>query len=165
MSSFDRRRALILLALGAGAAGCGFRPALGPDGAARALYGEVEMIVPRGRLGFALRERLQARLGRAGAQAPYRLTADLTLSDSGLAITADSSITRFVVRGESRWRLTGLGETAIEGVEQSLSAYSATASLFATRAARRDAEARVTQDLAERIATAAAAALATRDAA
>jgi LPS-assembly lipoprotein len=40
----------------------------------------------------------------------------------------------------------------LQGEVKSLTAYSATASLFATRAAERDAERRIAVDLAERIA-------------
>ena len=55
MSSPDRRTLL----LGAGAAlvlsACGFRPALKAGTEQRALRGDVALMVPEGRLGFALR--------------------------------------------------------------------------------------------------------------
>ena len=152
MSSPDRR----MLLLGAGAAlalsACGFRPALKAGTEQRALRGDVALRVPEGRLGFALREALEGRLGRPEGAPAYLLTADLVMTDSGLAITQDSSITRYVITGASRWSLIGPeGFRPIEGVSEGMSAYSATASLFATRQARRDTETRVAKELGERI--------------
>lgn len=168
MWSPDRRRLLALCA-GAAAAGalsaCGFRPALRDDGVLTQLRGSTRFLVPRGRLGFALRDGLAQRLGRSGDDPAWTLTADLSLEQSGLAITQDSSITRFVVRGESRWRLEGPeGVPPLEGVANSMTAYSATGSLYATRAAQRDAEARVARDLGDRITAAVTADLAARSA-
>lgn len=165
----DRRRLLAALAAAAGAAalaGCGYRPAMGTSGPARGLWGRTRVSAPRGRIGFALAESLHERLGRPEAGADHQLVADVTLTESGVAITADAAVTRFVLRGESRWRLTGplADPEGLEGVAESTSAYSATASLFATRAARRDAETRVARDLGIRIASAAFAALEARGA-
>ncbi|WP_339947075.1 LPS assembly lipoprotein LptE [uncultured Albimonas sp.] len=150
------RRALLRAGLTGGAAlalsACGFRPALKAGTEQRALRNAVSLSVPEGRLGFALRETLESRLGRPGAAPAYLLTADLVMVDSGLAITQDSSITRYVITGTSRWALTGPeGFRPIEGVSEGMTAYSATASLFATRQARRDSEARVAKELGERI--------------
>jgi len=146
--------------------GCGFEPALAPDGPARALTGRVELNVPEGRLGFALRDALVARVGRATPNAPYRLEADLEMVESGLAISTDSAINRYVLRGVSRFRMDGPeGFAPIEGEVRTLSSYSAAGSLYATRAAQRDAEARVARDLGDRIADQAVATLADRQAA
>lgn len=164
MWSPDRRRVLRLGLGGAAAAGlaaCGFAPAYGPQGAARAVRGEVRITVPEGRIGFALGQELEGRLGRGGADAPWKLSADLLITESGLAITRDSLITRFVMRGRSRWRLEGPeGTDPVEGEEAALAAYSATESLFATRAARRDAEARLARELGARVSDAVRAAAA-----
>lgn len=93
-------------------------------------------------------------LGRPASDPPYLLVADIDISDSGLAITEDSSITRYVVRGRSRYAMTGPeGFRPVSGFVESVSAYSATGSLYATRAARRDAEERIAEDMADRIAT------------
>ncbi|MFO7856994.1 MAG: LPS assembly lipoprotein LptE [Paracoccaceae bacterium] len=154
MWSPDRRTLLAgaaLLALG----GCGYRPALGRRTESRALLGRTRVVTPEGRIGFALGESLRSRLGAGGASADHRLEADLAVSESGLAITSDSAVTRFVLRGTSRWRLTGpqAGEEGLSGTAESSTAYSATASLYATRAAQRDAESRLARDIGERIAT------------
>jgi LPS-assembly lipoprotein len=147
--------------------GCGFRPMLGEGAGGDALDGIVAIQTPEGRNGFALREALEKRLGRAGPGAPWRLTTTLALTESGTAITADASITRYVLRGESNWALSGSGagsgaggEAALSGQVQSMSAYSATGSLYATRTARRAAQRRVAEDLGQRIAIRLAAALA-----
>ena len=145
--------------------GCGFRPMLGEGAGGDALDGIVAIQTPEGRNGFALREALEKRLGRAGPGAPWRLTTTLALTESGTAITADASITRYVLRGESNWALSGAGsgvggEAALSGQVQSMSAYSATGSLYATRTARRAAQRRVAEDLGQRIAIRLAAALA-----
>ena len=172
MSSPDRkafapaRRALLgggLAALGLAAAGCGFTPALKAGSEQRALSGKVALRLPEGRLGFALRETLERRLDRAGPSPLYLLTADLVMTDSGLAVTPDASITRYVVEGGSNWSLTGpAGFRPIQGRSEAMTAYSATASVFSTRQARRDAESRVAKELGERIWTEIAAALAAR---
>lgn len=142
----------MLLALG----GCGYRPALGRRSESRALLGRTRIVTPEGRIGFALGESLRSRLGAGGESADHRLEADLVVTESGLAITSDSAVTRFVLRGTSDWRLTGpvTGEDGLSGTAKSSTAYSATASLYATRAAQRDAQTRLARDIGERIATA-----------
>ncbi len=134
-------------------AGCGFRPLHGEGSAAGAVLGEIAYETPTDRVGYHMRRMLERRLGRAPGDADYLLVADITLSDSGLAITEDSSITRYVVRGRSRYAMTGPeGFVPISGFVESVSAYSATGSLYATRAARRDAEERIAEDIGENIA-------------
>lgn len=150
------RRGFLRLALaGAGAAtlaACGFKPALREDGGARSVNGATAMIVPDGRLGFELRTSLENRMGRVSGGPVYTLTADLTMTQTGLVITQDSDTTRYVVRGRSIWSLDGPeGFKPLAGAVEAMSAYSATGSVYATRAARRDAEARVARELGERI--------------
>lgn len=126
----------------------------GEGSAARAVLGEIQFEVPTDRVGYHMRRMLERRLGRPASDPPYLLVADIDISDSGLAITEDSSITRYVVRGRSRYAMTGPeGFRPVSGFVESVSAYSATGSLYATRAARRDAEERIAEDMADRIAT------------
>lgn len=155
-------RKALLAALGAAAlaaSGCGFQPVHG-GGGGDALDGQVVFSTPSGRVGHALRDALERRLGLPGAGAEWRLETSIMWEREGLAITADSATTRYVLRGEAPWVLTGPGEARIAGRALSMSAYSADGSLYASRAAARDAEARVAADLGERIATQVAAALA-----
>lgn len=168
MSSFDRRG--ILRASGAAAlwalAGCGYRPLYGGGESVRSILDRTSYSLPSGRLGFAMREALGRRLGSGADGGEYTLEANLIMEDSGLAITEDSSITRFLLEGRSRYSLTGPdGFAPLIGDVESVSAYSATGSLYATRTARRDAERRVASDLGVRIATAVAAQLNARGAA
>lgn len=158
MSSSDRRRALALLLGAAGApllAGCGFRPVYGEGSAARALVGQVAIEAPLSRLGFHFRQALEERLGEGGGDAPLELESGFTISKSGLAITPDNSITRYTLNGIGVYRLLRRADGVVldEGEVRTLTAYSATASLYATRAAERDAEERIVRDLAGRIAT------------
>ncbi len=126
----------------------------GADSAASQIAGKVSIETPTDRVGYHMRKALERVLGRSSASADYLLIADIKLSDSGLAITEDSSITRYVVRGRSRYVMTGPeGMKPVSGFVESMSAYSATGSLYATRAAQRDAEERLAADLGDRIAT------------
>jgi LPS-assembly lipoprotein len=155
------RRALLAALPVAALSACGFKPMHGDGAGGDALDGLVAVDAPSGRNGFALREALERRLGRAGPNPRWELVASLDLNESGLAITEDSSTTRYVMRGTSSWVLRDLdGEEALSGKVESMSAYSATGSLYATRSARRDAQRRVAMDLGERIALRLAAATA-----
>jgi len=161
MSSPDpraaRRRALRLIAGAAaagGLSGCGFQPLYGEQGgAAGALRGEVAVSGADGRLGFQFRDRLRRRLDDPRPEAAFTLTVALSLSDEGLAITRQDDVTRFSVTGEARWRLARGrdGAEIAAGAVASSSGYSTLASPYATRIARRDAERRVAEDLAERV--------------
>ena len=155
MWSPDRRTLLSAGGAAALLAGCGWRPALREGGPGATLRGRVRLSAPPGRLGFALRDAVETRLGVARGGADHLLEADVAIAESGVAITEATAITRFVVRGESRWRLTGplAGPEGLTGEARSTAGYSATESLFATRAARRDAERQVARDLGQRMAT------------
>ena len=158
MWSPDRRALLAGLGLAA-LSGCGFRPVHG-DGGGDALRGRVALDLPPGRVGHALREALERRLGRAGPGADWTLAVTMGFDSEGVAITSDSAITRYVLRGEAPWTLTGPEGPALDGRARSMSAHSADGSLYASRAAARDAEERVAADLGERIAARIAVALA-----
>lgn len=152
-----RRRALRLLAAAAcgGLAGaCGFRPLYGEqDGAAGSLRGEVAVSGADGRLGFHFRDRLRRRLDDPRPDAAFTLEVALSLRDEGLAITRQDDVTRISLFGEARWRLARGrdGAEMAAGAVTSSSGYSTLASPYATRIARRDAERRVAEDLAERV--------------
>jgi LPS-assembly lipoprotein len=141
-----RRAALALLAAIA-TTGCAFRPVYGGGDALA-----VAVAQPEGRSGYYYAARLRRRAGDAAAPT-LRVDTALDLRGEGLAIAQDDAITRFNVIGRAVYTVVRLSDGAVlhRGDARSVSAYDATASQFATRAARQDAERRVAEDLAERV--------------
>lgn len=150
MSSSDRRAFLTLAALAL--AGCGFTPALGPDGSAEALRGQITFDEPADLEGFELVRALEARLGLPN-DPRYRLGADIRISDESVGILPDQTITRFNVLGRVDYRLTEIatGATVASGQVTNFASYSATATTVATTSARRDARDRLMVALADQI--------------
>jgi len=157
MSCSERRGLVVALVALAGLAACGFEPLYAPGGAAAAARGTIAVAAIEGAPGFAMRERLVARLGPAEAPT-HRLGVDLRLERTGVAITDQDVTTRFSVIGDARWTLTPLGaaEPVLTGAARAITGFSApaseTASAFASLSAQRDAEIRVARVLAEDIA-------------
>ena len=151
MSSSDRRTVLLGLAA---LASCGYEPVYAPGSVARSLRGAVLVDPPSDPVGFVLVNELERRLGQPTAPR-YRLAADVALAEEGIAITADQEITRFRVRGKADWALIDpeTDEALTSGQAQNFTSYSATATTVATRAAKRDAEARLMAILADQIVT------------
>lgn len=155
MSSSERRA--VLIGLGASAfllSGC-LRPMLASDGAAAALRGKVELPPVDDRFGYFMDETLTKRLGRGEAPA-YRLRVSHSISEAGVAIAQDNSVTRITLRLQARWTLVRLrdGAAVVSDTIRLQSGYNATGSLYATRQTRRDIERRLARDLGERIARA-----------
>jgi LPS-assembly lipoprotein len=152
MSSSDRRTVLSLL-LALPAAACGFTPAYGPAGPARALVGQVAIDAPTDRNGFDLVERLEERLGRndgAAWRLGYRIETDVT----GLAITPADAITRYRVGGRVSYRLSRAdGSVATAGSVTGFTSYAASGTTVSTVSARDDAYARLMVMLADQIVT------------
>ncbi len=152
----DRRGVILMLAA---LAGCGFQPLYAPGGPAAGIAGRVAVDVIEGTPGFAMRERLVARLGPASAPT-HRLTVSLALSEAGVAITSQDVTSRFEVTGIARYALVpiGGGEAVLGGTVDAATGYSAPSSstsasqAFAILSARRDAERRIAETLADRIA-------------
>lgn len=134
-------------------AACGFTPAYGPQGGAQTLTDNIEVRAPDSPMDYMMTRRLEERLGRAGA-ADYKLDYTLTTEDERIAITADNITRRFNLIGTASFTLTTLDGTVItQGREETFVGYSATGSTVATRAARSDAQERLTTILADRIVT------------
>lgn len=152
--SDPRRYALAALAL---LAACGFEPLYAPSGPAAGALGRVDVAVIEGTPGFAMRERLVDRLGRADA-ALWTLDVDLSFVKRGVAITEQDVTSRYDVTGAAAWTLTPLdGVTPpLSGEEQATTGYSAptsdTSSAYAILSAQRAAEERLAVLLADRIA-------------
>ncbi|MCC6007695.1 MAG: hypothetical protein JJU40_08450 [Rhodobacteraceae bacterium] len=156
MSWPDRlpRRVFLAALAGVALAGCGFQPLYAPGGGAHALRGSVALDLPETRLGFETGEALEARLGMAGSGAPLTLAVVPQIAPEALELTASTMISRIRLEGSASFALRRPGEETplLEGVVRASTAYSATASTLGTRAAERDARARLARLLAERIA-------------
>lgn len=146
------RRAVLL---GAGAAwvlaGCGFSPALSPGGGGR---GRVAVEAPPTREGFALRRRLEDRLGTAGEAAPYRLAVAIDLDPEAAVVDPAQVTTRVRLEGAASYALTeaATGRERLRGAAEAFTAYDATGTTVALDASARDAEDRLMAILADRIA-------------
>jgi LPS-assembly lipoprotein len=132
-------------------AGCGFQPLYGEDGGA--LRGEVSFETEDGRLAYFYRQQLRRRFGDPAQDAAYVLETKLGVRREGYAITATDDVTRFDVIGEATFvlRRKSDGSEAARGTTTSTTAYSTTATPYATDVAQRDAERRVAVDLADRV--------------
>lgn len=150
--SCNRRKVLTLLAA-APLAACGFTPAYGPQGGAQALTRNITVRAPVTRTDYLMTRELEDRLGRADA-GDYTLDYTLTMEEERIAITANNITRRFNLIGRAEYRLTTAGGTQIaKDTVETFVGYSATGSTVATRAARADAENRLTTILADLIVT------------
>lgn len=149
----DRRHVLGLLAA-LPLAACGFTPAYGPGGGARALTGKVAIANPSDRDGFELVGRLQERLGRSKSPA-WTLTYSITTESVGAGITAANVTTRYNVLGTVSYALTDQagGNTVTSGSVQNFTSYSASGTVVSTAASERDARTRLMRILADQVVT------------
>ena len=144
------RRGILFAA--AAAAGCGFSPALAPDGAAAGLRGEIEVSAPGNTEGYALTRQLEERLGLPTSPV-YTLEVDIAQGSQVTGIPADRVAARVNLVGQADFALVEIasGEVVRRGQVQSFTGYSSTSTTAATRAARADAEERLMTILADRI--------------
>ena len=149
---FSRR--WILLAL-LPLAACGFEPVYGTGTAASNMLGQIEIQVVKGRNGFELRDRLIERLGSAGSAAPYALSFKTTIISDDLTISDDKDVTRFTLEGVTQFRVVSKDSQTVvyDDTVTSNTAYSATSGTYATSIAERDANIRLSRDLADKIVT------------
>ena len=149
--SWSDRRTLLAGALALG--GCGFTPVYGPGGAAEGLRGRIAFDRPFDREGFDLVRQLENRLG-APADPRWRLSASIRRAQERVAVTSGGVATRYQILGQVDYALREIGtdRTVASGSVETFVTYSATRTAVATRAARRDAEARLMVALADQIA-------------
>ncbi|WP_104018716.1 LPS assembly lipoprotein LptE [Roseovarius nitratireducens] len=161
MSSSDRR--LFLFSGLAALAGCGFAPVYGPGGGGDALMGRVRVTDPHGRAGFLLTREIEARLGRPETPR-YELRPAIALRSEAIAIDRSNVAARANLIGTVNYTLTDLetGEKVDSGKVTNFTGYSTFDTPIVTRAAARDAEARLMQMLADQMLTRLAAAAASR---
>jgi len=137
-------------------AGCGLHPLYGGGGAgpvAQALAG-VEIAPIEGQRGWLLRNALNDRLHRQGAENPrYRLEIELDDQITGFGVRRDNAITRERRALRARYRLVD-GATGSVLLDQSAAAdagIDVTGSEYATAAAEQTALERLTENLADQI--------------
>lgn len=135
-------------------AACGFQPAYGPGGAAKALQGRVRVNDPNNKNAFDLVQRLEERLGRSDAPA-YDLSYTINVRSIGVGVTADNSTTRYQLHGEVVWSLTARdgGARVTGGRVSNFASYSATGSTVAQLTANTDASLRLMRMLGDQIIT------------
>ncbi len=152
MSLYNRRKFLMLTPLALGA--CGFTPIFGRGTAAESLIGKIALGPVEDRMGFEFHEQLENRLGRA-SEPLFQLDVVISVGSEGLAITQDNSITRYNLTAEADFSLTRIadGKLVLTDIVRSFTAYSATATAFATHVSERDANRRLAVALADQIAT------------
>ncbi|MEM9048688.1 MAG: LPS assembly lipoprotein LptE [Pseudomonadota bacterium] len=151
------RRALLAAFLVLPVAGCGFQPLYGSAAPARRLVGRIALgditrsALPD-RMVFALRDALKREIGSPEDPA-FRLDIAVEVEEEGFAITQDNETTRFSLTGMAEWdlRRVAAARPVLSGLARSFTAYSATASVYATRIAARDAETRLATGLAQQI--------------
>lgn len=154
MSSSNRR---VFLTLGLSAlalAGCGYSPALGPDGAAGPLFGRVRAADPTDENAYHFVNQFEQRLGRPEAPI-FDLSYEIDISETGLAITGTQETTRFNVLGTVTYTLKDRrsGAIVLGGKVNNFTGYSATSTTVATRVAQEDAYERLMAILANQLAT------------
>lgn len=151
MSSFNRRTFLCSAAAIAALAGCGFTPLYGPNGAANALRDTVELTAPVTREDYAFVRAVEGQLG-AARSARFSLDYALQTSESTIGLTRTQEINRYHVAGTATYTLSDItsGDVMSSGKVTAFSAYSASESTFAARAATRDAYDRLMVQLADK---------------
>ena len=152
MSLFSRRWLLIgFLSLTA----CGFEPIYGVDKPANKIMGEIDVEVSNGRNSFELRDRLIERLGVLKSDPAYLLTYTSSIKSKNLTISADNDVTRYTLQGETNFDLIDVESKKViyTNTIVSYTAYSATAGTYPTAVAERDANVRLSRDMADKIVT------------
>ncbi|MBK0400535.1 hypothetical protein H0I76_15145 [Limibaculum sp. M0105] len=152
MSSCDRRRFLALCGALAVLPGC-FRPMLAEGSGASELRGRIALPQTNDRLSYFLHDTLESRLGTPN-NPDYRLEVATALTESGLLVEQDNTITRIRVQAVADFRLyyKDAAEPVLRDRIVTESGYDATASLYASRTTEQDIERRLAKDLGERIA-------------
>jgi len=154
MSWCDRRALLTGLAAAAVLPACRFEPALTSGAGSGALYGNIQVEAPGSGLTFVLTRRLEDRLGRGTAIAPYTLDYGLSLSSQRLGTDRQGSEQRVHLDGRATYVLRRRADEAVlaEGEVAQFTGYSTTGNTVSTSAAREDARRRLAIMLADAIA-------------
>lgn len=149
----SNRRLFLLGGLSATAA-CGFTPVYGPQGGGTRLQNAVGLPKPVSENDYSFNLRFEERMGLArGDGAPFALTRVLWTEQSGLGSTSAGVTTRYRILGRATYTLTDVAtkKELTRGRTEAFTGYSTTGSTVATRAAERDAQARLMVILADQV--------------
>jgi len=152
MLLFDRRWLLIgILPL----MSCGFEPIYGTNKPANFIMGKIDVEVSNGRNAFELRDRLIERLGTLDGTPIYLLKYTSYVESKSLTISKDNDVTRYILQGETIFDLVDMASKKViySNTIFSNTAYSATAGTYPTAIAERDANVRLSRDMADKIVT------------
>jgi LPS-assembly lipoprotein len=149
---FSRRWLLMGLLL---LTACGFEPIYGVDKPATKIIGKIDIEVSNGRNAFELRDRLIERLGVLESDPTYLLKYTFSIKSKNLTISKDNDVTRYTLQGETNFDLIDLAskEVIYTNSISSNTAYSATVGTYPTAVAERDANVRLSRDMADKIVT------------
>jgi LPS-assembly lipoprotein len=155
MSGAARNIALAALTLAAAGSlsGCGFTPLYAESGVGGGLT-HIQVVAPRGRVGYLLREDLDDQLGRAKGEAPeYRLEMVLDQSRAAHGLTANATAQRYELDLTVIYTLIDIasGKVATTGQVTSDVSYDSTVQPYAGIAARQDTQDRLATDAAQKI--------------
>ena len=152
MSLFSRRWLLVGFLL---LTACGFEPIYGVDKPANKIMGKIDVEVSNGRNAFELRDRLIERLGVLESDPTYLLKYRSSIKSKNLTISKDNDVTRYTLQGETNFDLVDLTSKKVIYTNTIVSntAYSATAGTYPTAVAERDANVRLSRDMADKIVT------------
>jgi LPS-assembly lipoprotein len=152
MSLFSSRWLLIGFL---GLTACGFEPIYGVDKPVNKIMGEIDVEVSTGRNAFELRDRLIERLGALESDPKYLLKYRSSIKSKDLTISKDNDVTRYTLQGETNFDLvdTASKKVIYTNTIVSNTAYSATAGTYPTAIAERDANVRLSRDMADKIVT------------
>ena len=134
---------------------CGFEPVYGTDTPANRIMGKIDVEVSNGRNAFELRDRLIERLGALEGPPTYLLKYTSNIESKNLTISKDNDVTRYTLQGVINFNLVDMASKKViyTNIIASNTAYSATAGTYPTAIAERDANVRLSRDMADKIVT------------
>jgi len=152
MLLFNRRWLLIVILP---LMSCGFEPIYGTNKPANLILGKIDVEVSNGRNAFELRDRLIERLGTIDATPIYLLKYTSSIESKNLTISKDNDVTRYTLQGVTNFDLVDMASKKViySNNIASNTAYSATAGTYPTAVAERDANVRLSRDMADKIVT------------
>jgi LPS-assembly lipoprotein len=134
---------------------CGFEPIYGTNKPANLIMGKIDVDVSNGRNAFELRDRLLERLGPLEGVPTYLLKYTSNTESKNLTISKDNDVTRYTLQGVTNFDLVDMASKKVIYTNNiaSNTAYSATAGTYPTAIAEKDANVRLSRDMADKIVT------------